>query len=59
MVGDEIQLVGRVDDLLNLRGKKVHPAEIERVLGQLPGGWRTWWPSGFRHPSAPTPCCAW
>ena len=37
LVGDEIQLVGRADDLLNLRGKKVHPAEIERVLGQLPG----------------------
>ena len=35
--GEEIRLAGRADDLLNLRGKKVHPAEIERVLGQLPG----------------------
>jgi long-chain acyl-CoA synthetase len=35
--GEEIRLSGRTDDLLNLRGKKVHPAEIERVLGQLPG----------------------
>jgi acyl-CoA synthetase (AMP-forming)/AMP-acid ligase II len=36
-VGEEIRLCGRADELLNLRGKKVHPAEIERVLGRLPG----------------------
>jgi acyl-CoA synthetase (AMP-forming)/AMP-acid ligase II len=35
--GDEVRLVGRADDLINVRGRKVHPAEIERVLGQLPG----------------------
>jgi long-chain acyl-CoA synthetase len=36
-IGDEIQLGGRADELINLRGRKVHPGEIERVLGQLPG----------------------
>jgi acyl-CoA synthetase (AMP-forming)/AMP-acid ligase II len=35
--GEELRLTGRADDLINLRGKKVHPGEIERVLRQLPG----------------------
>lgn len=35
--GEELRLTGRADDLINLRGRKVHPGEIERVLGLLPG----------------------
>lgn len=32
--GDEIELHGRLDDLINVRGRKVNPREIERVLLQ-------------------------
>lgn len=35
--GDGYKIVGRVSDVINVAGKKVHPAEIERVLLQFPG----------------------
>ena len=31
-VGPELELLGRVDDLVNVRGKKVNPREVEDVL---------------------------
>jgi long-chain acyl-CoA synthetase len=33
----ELALQGRVDDLVNIKGKKVNPREVEAVLGALPG----------------------
>lgn len=33
----ELVLVGRADDIVNVRGKKVNPREVERVLAELPG----------------------
>lgn len=33
----ELMLRGRLDDLINVRGKKVDPREVEQVLCQLPG----------------------
>ncbi|MEA2560384.1 MAG: long-chain acyl-CoA synthetase [Acidobacteriota bacterium] len=33
----ELVLRGRVDDLVNIKGKKVNPREVETVLAQLPG----------------------
>jgi long-chain acyl-CoA synthetase len=33
----EIVLEGRLDDLINVKGKKVNPREVERVLAQLEG----------------------
>jgi long-chain acyl-CoA synthetase len=33
----ELVLRGRLDDLINVKGKKVDPREVERVLGQLAG----------------------
>ena len=33
----ELVLRGRVDDLVNIKGKKVNPREVEAVLCQLPG----------------------
>jgi len=33
----ELALLGRVDDLVNIKGKKVNPREVERILGDLPG----------------------
>jgi long-chain acyl-CoA synthetase len=33
----ELALCGRVDDLVNVKGKKVNPREVEAVLAQLPG----------------------
>lgn len=33
----ELVLLGRVDDLINVRGKKVNPREVEAVLSQLEG----------------------
>jgi acyl-coenzyme A synthetase/AMP-(fatty) acid ligase len=35
--GGELALAGRVDDLVNVKGKKVSPREVEAVLGRLPG----------------------
>ena len=35
--GDELMLLGRLDDLINVKGKKVNPREVERVLAALPG----------------------
>ncbi|HPA95094.1 MAG: long-chain fatty acid--CoA ligase [Thermoanaerobaculia bacterium] len=35
--GSELALCGRVDDLLIVKGKKVDPREIERLLAALPG----------------------
>jgi long-chain acyl-CoA synthetase len=35
--GGELRLRGRVDGLINVKGKKVRPAEIEAVLQRLPG----------------------
>jgi long-chain acyl-CoA synthetase len=33
----ELVLAGRLDDLINVKGKKVDPREVESVLAQLPG----------------------
>jgi long-chain acyl-CoA synthetase len=33
----ELALAGRVDDLVNIKGKKVHPREVEAILEQLAG----------------------
>lgn len=35
--GGELVLLGRTDDLINIRGKKVNPREVEEALGSLPG----------------------
>ncbi|HUF79027.1 MAG TPA: fatty acid--CoA ligase family protein [Thermoanaerobaculia bacterium] len=35
--GGELHLVGRTDDLINVRGKKVNPREVEAVLSGLAG----------------------
>jgi len=35
--GGELVLSGRLDDLINVKGKKVDPREVETVLAQLPG----------------------
>ena len=35
--GGEIALRGRVDDLVNIKGKKVNPREVEAILADLPG----------------------
>lgn len=34
--GGALRLVGRTDDLINVRGKKVNPREVEAVLAALP-----------------------
>ncbi len=33
--GAELRLLGRLDDLINVRGRKVNPTEIERVIAEL------------------------
>jgi long-chain acyl-CoA synthetase len=33
----ELRLLGRIDNMINVRGKKVDPGEVERILGQLKG----------------------
>ena len=33
----ELVLVGRTDDLINVRGKKVNPREVEEIVARLPG----------------------
>ncbi|HEY2294634.1 MAG TPA: class I adenylate-forming enzyme family protein [Thermoanaerobaculia bacterium] len=35
--GGEIALRGRVDDLVNIKGRKVNPREVEAILADLPG----------------------
>ncbi|HEX4498862.1 MAG TPA: fatty acid--CoA ligase family protein [Thermoanaerobaculia bacterium] len=35
--GGELALRGRVDDLVNIKGKKVNPREVEAILAGLPG----------------------
>jgi len=35
--GAELRLVGRSDDLVNVRGQKVHPAEVEAVVSTMAG----------------------
>jgi long-chain acyl-CoA synthetase len=35
--GGELVLSGRTDDLINVRGKKVNPREVEGVLAAMPG----------------------
>ncbi len=35
--GDELALRGRVDDLVNIKGKKVNPREVEAILAGLAG----------------------
>jgi long-chain acyl-CoA synthetase len=35
--GGELALRGRVDDLVNIKGKKVNPREVEAILADLPG----------------------
>ena len=35
--GGELHLEGRLDDVINVRGKKVDPREVEAVLGRLAG----------------------
>jgi|CXWL01.1.fsa_nt_gi long-chain acyl-CoA synthetase len=36
-VGGELELGGRTDDVINIRGKKVNPREVEAVVATLPG----------------------
>ncbi len=33
----ELALEGRLDDLINVRGRKINPREVERILGKLDG----------------------
>ncbi|MCH7780962.1 MAG: acyl--CoA ligase [Acidobacteria bacterium] len=33
--GSELKLVGRVDEVINIRGRKINPREIERVIEKL------------------------
>jgi long-chain acyl-CoA synthetase len=35
--GREVALLGRLDDLINVRGRKVSPREVEGVIAALPG----------------------
>jgi len=35
--GGELALQGRLDDLVNVKGKKVNPREVESVIARLPG----------------------
>jgi long-chain acyl-CoA synthetase len=35
--GGELRLYGRIDNVINVRGKKVDPAEVETVVRQLAG----------------------
>lgn len=35
--GGELALLGRLDDLINVKGKKVNPREVEGVIARLPG----------------------
>lgn len=35
--GDELALLSRLDDVINLRGRKVDPSEVEKVLAALDG----------------------
>jgi long-chain acyl-CoA synthetase len=35
--GSELRLLGRIDGLINVKGKKVDPGEVERVLADLDG----------------------
>ena len=35
--GDELALLSRLDDVINLRGRKVDPSEVEKVLASLDG----------------------
>jgi long-chain acyl-CoA synthetase len=35
--GSELRIVRRLDSMINIRGRKVDPSEIERVLSTLPG----------------------
>ncbi|MGH9465005.1 MAG: class I adenylate-forming enzyme family protein, partial [Thermoanaerobaculia bacterium] len=35
--GREVALLGRLDDLINVRGRKVRPREVEGVIAGLPG----------------------
>jgi acyl-CoA synthetase (AMP-forming)/AMP-acid ligase II len=35
--GGELALQGRLDDLVNVKGKKVNPREVEAVIARLPG----------------------
>jgi acyl-CoA synthetase (AMP-forming)/AMP-acid ligase II len=35
--GGELALLGRRDDLVNVKGKKVNPREVEEVIARLPG----------------------
>ncbi len=36
-VGNELRLLGRIDSLINVKGRKVDPAEVEGVLAGLAG----------------------
>jgi long-chain acyl-CoA synthetase len=35
--GDGFKIVGRISDVINVAGKKVHPAEVEAQLARFPG----------------------
>ena len=35
--GNDVQWLGRADDVMNLAGRKLHPAEIENVISAIPG----------------------
>jgi len=35
--GAELRLLGRLDDLINVHGRKVRPAEVEQIIGEIEG----------------------
>jgi acyl-CoA synthetase (AMP-forming)/AMP-acid ligase II len=34
---DELQILGRLDRIMNVRGHKVNPAEVEQAIAKMPG----------------------
>jgi len=35
--GAELRLLGRLDDVINVHGRKVRPAEVEQIIGEIEG----------------------
>ena len=35
--GAELEIMGRLDSMINVRGLKVNPVEVERVIAEIPG----------------------
>ena len=48
----------RVDDLVNIKGKKVNPREVEEVLVRPRRAWTRWWSWACRAPAARASVCA-